>query len=187
VLFFPDGELRADALTAGDLSQYRVLVAPAVTWLTEAQACLLETFADRGGRLVVLGAFGANLGPELRARLLAHSGTTLAGDTFAAEQLPFGPQVRIPGGTRADLALTLQRVRRGVAMHVIRYDHDDDADRVPPLPEITLDVRLPAPHRTAAAAGTSGDVRASVTPAAGGWHRVRVANMPLYTIVVLEP
>jgi beta-galactosidase GanA len=186
VLFFPDGELRADALTAGDLSQYRVLVAPAVTWLTEAQACLLEAFADQGGRLVVLGAFGSNLDPRRRERLLGHSGTTLATGAFAAGQLPFGPQVRIPGGTRADLALTLQRVERGVALHVIRYDHDDEADHVPVLPEIRLDVRLPSAFGTAAAVGTSGQVGASVEAAADGWHRVRVVNMPLYTIVMLE-
>jgi hypothetical protein len=187
VLFFPEGELRADTLTAGDLDQYRVLVAPAVTWLTEAQAFLLEAFLDRGGRLVVVGAFGSNLDPQRRARLLGHSGTIRAGDAFAADELPFGPQVRIPGGTAADLALTLQRVGRGVALHVIRYDHDDDADRVPLLPEITLDVRLPAAFRTAAVAGTSGDPGVFVEPAADGWHRVRIQNMPLYTIVVLEP
>jgi hypothetical protein len=111
----------------------------------------------------------------------------VADGAFGAGQLPFGPQVRIPGEARADLALTLQRVERGVAMHIIRYDHDDEADRVPVLPEISLDVRLPAPFRSAIAVGTSGEVGASVEPAAGGWHRVRVANMPLYTIVMLEP
>jgi hypothetical protein len=111
----------------------------------------------------------------------------LATGAFAAGQLPFGPQVRIPGGTQADLALTLQRAGRGAALHVIRYDHDDEADCVPVLPEMRLDVRLPAPMRTAAAVGTCGDVGASVEPVAGGWHRVRVTNMPLYTIVMLEP
>jgi hypothetical protein len=187
VLFFPDGELRADTLTADDLGQYRVLVAPAVTWLTEVQACLLEAFVERGGRLVVLGAFATNLDSGRRARLLGHSGTTLAGDAFAVAQLPFDPQVTIPGRAQPDLALTLQRVRRGVAMHVIRYDHDDAADRVPVLPEITLDVRLPETFGTAVAVGTPGDPGACVEPAADGWHRVRVRNMPLYTIVVLEP
>jgi hypothetical protein len=187
VLFFPDGELRADTLTADDLAQYRVLVAPAVTYLTQAQARLLEAFTDRGGQLVVLGPFGSNLDPRRRERLLSHAGTTLATGAFGTEMLPFGPQVKIPGDMRADLALTLQRVQRGVAIHIIRYDHDDDADRVPPLPEIALDVRLPASFRTAAAAGTSGDAGARVGPAPGGWHRVQVSNVPLYTIVVLEP
>jgi hypothetical protein len=118
---------------------------------------------------------------------MGHSGTSRAGDAFDVGHLPFGPQVKIPGGTEADLALTVQRVRRGVAMHVIRYDHDDGVDRVPLLPEITLDVRLPAAFGTAAVAGTSDGIGACVEPAEGGWHRVRISNMPLYTIVVLEP
>jgi hypothetical protein len=47
-------------------------------------------------------------------------------------------------------------------------------------------VRLPSAFGTAAAVGTSGQVGASVEAAADGWHRVRVVNMPLYTIVMLE-
>ena len=187
VLFFPDGELRADTLTADDLTQYQVLVAPAVTSLTEPQAALLEAFADRGGQLLVLGEFGANLDPARRARLLAHSGTTVAGGEFTAQQLPAGPQVRITGETRADIALTLQRAGRGVALHAIRYDHDDEADRVPALPEITLDVRLAGTFRTATAVGAPGEPGVSVEAGDGGWHRIRVADVPLYTIVLLGP
>src|SRR6266571_2573244 len=65
---------RADTLTASDLARYRVLVAPAVNWLTGAQAALVETFLAGGGRLLVLGP---------------------------------------ADGTRADIALTLQRCRTG--------------------------------------------------------------------------
>lgn len=187
VLFFPDGELRADSLTTGDLGQYQVLVAPAVTWLTEAQAALLEAFLGRGGQLLVLGEFGANLDPDCRARLLGHSGTTLADGDFAVGQLPAGPQVAITGETEADLALTLQRTGCGVALHIIRYDHDDEADRVPALPELTLDVRLTDTFAAVSAVGAPGDPGVSVEPADGGWHRIRVRDVPLYTIVLLEP
>ncbi len=187
VLFFPEGELRCDSLSAGDLAQYSVLVAPAVTWLTETQASLLEAFVDSGGKLVVLSAFASNLDARRRERLLNHAGTTVTTGPFAAEQLPSGAQVRIPGGTPVDLALTLQRVERGVAMHVIRYDHDDEADRVPVLPEITMDVRLPETCRTAVAVGAAGEPRARVESAADGWHSISIQDMPLYTIVMLEP
>jgi hypothetical protein len=187
VLFFPDGQLRADTLTRESLDQYRVLVAPGVSWLTEPQAGLLESFLQRGGRLLVLGEFGSNLDHRRRAGLLGHPGTTLAEDAFGPEQLPFGPQIRIPGAPGADLGLNLQRVTRGVAMHLIRYEHDDEADRVPLLPELTLEVRLPQKFGNVAAAGVSQELGACVELAEGGWHHISLTNVPLYAIVVLEP
>lgn len=187
VLFFPDGQLRADTLTPGDLRQYRVLVAPDVSWLTDPQATLLASYLERGGRLLVLGEFGANLDRRRRAGLLDHPGTALAQDAFDQERLPYGPQIRIPGGEVTDLAVTLQRVTRGAALHLIRYGYDDEADRVPPLPELTLEVRLPQSFGNAAAAGVSPDLGASVELAEGGWHRISLTSVPLYAIVVLEP
>src|SRR5207248_11240108 len=62
VVFFPDGELRPDSLEVEDLERYRTLVVPGCDILTPSQAELLEGFADRGGRLVVLGELGTNLG-----------------------------------------------------------------------------------------------------------------------------
>jgi hypothetical protein len=186
VLFFPEGTLRADTLTLKDLDQYRVLVAPALTWLTDAQASLLESFLQRGGRLLVVDAFGSNLDQQRRARLLGHPGTTLTEEPFSPAQLPSGPQIRISGGEGADIAITLQRVKRGVAMHIIRYDYDDETDRVPTLPEMTLDVCLPAAFANSWIAGIREDPAASVEPGSDGWHRVTIKNMPFYAIVVLE-
>jgi hypothetical protein len=187
VVFFPEGELRADTLTLKDLDQYQVLVAPAVTWLTDAQAALLEAFLGRGGRLLVTGPFGTNLRPDRRAQILSHPQAVRAGDTFAPGQLPSGPQVKIIGDARPDLAVNLQRVEAGVAVHMIRYDHDDEADRVPPLPELLLDLRLPRPFSTVTAIGAAGDMSATLAAGADGWHRIHVQDMPLYAIVVLAP
>jgi hypothetical protein len=184
VVFFPDGELRADTLEPGDLAQYRVLVAPEVTFLTGAQAGLIEAFLDAGGRLQVAGTLGANLPVGRRARLLEHPGTTVQAEPFRPGQLPFGPQVRISGGD-PDLALTLQRLDSGVAMHVIRYDYDEDADRVPVLPEVVFDVRLAETCRTVSAVGSAPGFTATVEVTGGGWHRVLASNLPLYAIMVL--
>jgi hypothetical protein len=191
-VFFPDGELRQDTLAASDLAQYRVLVAPAVTWLTAAQAGLVETFLAGGGRLLVLGPFGTNLGKEQREAILAHPGTIATRAPFAVGQLPHGTQVRVSGGTGADIALTLQRVPRGAAMHIIRYDYDGEADAVPPLPQLTLDVRLPGSFGTASAFGSSPGFAASLSRAPGeqadsGWHRITMTDVPLYAIVTLRP
>ncbi len=77
-------------------------------------------------------------------------------------------------------------------MHVIRYDYDDDADAVPPLPALTLDVRLPQTFVCAAASGNSPGFAATVSPAPdepadSGWHRIDMTGVPLYGIVVLQP
>jgi hypothetical protein len=192
VLFFPEGELRADTLTASDLGQYQVLVAPAVSWLTHAQAALLEAFLAGGGRLLVLGAFGGNLAGGQRARILAHPRVVAAEGAFAVAQLPNGPQVRVADGARPDIALTLQRAQHEVAMHMIRYDYDDKNDRVPPLPALRLDVRLPETFGTATAVGNTPGFAATVTrapgePGTGTWHRIDMTGVPLYGIVVLQP
>ena len=45
-----------------------------------------------------------------------------------------------PGG---DLMINVQRVGAGAAVHLIRYDFDPEQDRTPPLPELTIELRLP--------------------------------------------
>ena len=42
-----------------------------------------------------------------------------------------------------DAAVALHRLDGGCAIHLIRYDYDEDADRVPALDLLVLDVRLP--------------------------------------------
>ena len=54
---------------------------------------------------------------------------------FELGLLPHGSQVRVLEGD-TDVALTLQRVERGCALHLIRYDYDEAADRVSRPPQI---------------------------------------------------
>ncbi|HYG72891.1 MAG TPA: alpha-amylase family protein, partial [Actinomycetota bacterium] len=142
VLFFPDGALRPDTLTDDELGRYRTIVVPAVDILTERQAELLETFVAGGGRLVVLGDLGTNLGERMRT--LLERDEVRAGETFgfSLDQLVDGLQIEVVEGS-TDAAATLHRIEDGAALHLIRYDHDDAADRVPPLDRLVLDVRLP--------------------------------------------
>jgi hypothetical protein len=151
VLFFPDGELRADELTPEDLTQYRVLVLPEVTFLTPAQEALL---ADFPGRIV-----------ESAAQALDDP------------QLVVSPHV--------DAAVNLQRLPAGVALHVVRYGYDAEADEVPVLAELSLDVRLPEAYRRASAYSPGGRLQASVT-LDGERHRLTLRDLPLYGVVLLE-
>jgi hypothetical protein len=161
VVFFPDGELRADSLTPEDLARYRTLVLPGERHLTERQAELLEG-------LDVIGS------PEL-------------GD----------PQVEVDARA-ADFAVCIHRVEAGAAVHLIRYDHDDAADAVPPLPELELTVRLPDAFGRVESFSPDGRLGAEVAVEGGGQaapgparraegvrHRLRLTNLGVYGIVLL--
>jgi hypothetical protein len=167
VVFFPEGELRADTLTADDLNQYRTLILPACTFLTETQADLIDTHLVRGGRILALGEIGSNL-PETRQRAIAdHRNTVRLADraTFEVDSLIVEPQIKVD--QPANLAINLQRVERGLAIHIIRYEYDVERDQTPILPELSFEVRLPQRF---------GNVSASVH-AKGLRHRCRSMGM----------
>jgi hypothetical protein len=185
VLFFPEGELRPDDLEPSDLARYRTIVVPAVDSLTPRQAELLETYVDGGGRLVVLGALGTNLGD--RGASLAGRERVVAGEPFAfsVDLLPHGPQVRVVEGT-TDAAVALHDLGDRIALHLIRYDYDVDADRVPPLERLVLDLRLPRPLASATALDPAGALSAEVI-SDGETLRLTLANPGVYGIAVLSP
>jgi hypothetical protein len=180
VVLFPEGELRADTLTAADIAQYRTLVLPACHELTEPQAALLLAHLAAGGRLIAVGAPGTNL--EAGRALREHPGTSIV-DAFDVGGLPGGPQARVEPD--ADLAVCVHRVPAGAAVHIIRYDYDEDADTVPPLPELALDVRLPREFVRATAFSPTGRPAVALE-VEGDTHRLRLAEVPLYVVVLLE-
>jgi hypothetical protein len=181
VLLFPEGELRPDTLEVDDLAAYRTLVVPGVDRLTERQAELLEAFVDGGGTLVVLGELGSNLGTRTGA-LLGRDGV-VSGPAFgfALDHLRGGMQVVVEGET--DVAVNLQRVEAGAALHLIRYDYDEAADRVPILDRLVLDVRLPFEAGLVEAFSPHGDLVAAREPGEDGRFRLVLRSVPLYGIV----
>src|SRR5215211_2700030 len=142
VLFFPDGELRLDTLTAEALSQYQTLVLPDCRYLTEAQSQLLRDYLHRGGYLLVMDELGTNLPTEERESILEHRGTRRIQNSigFDLSWLPAEQQLRLSAS--ADLAINLQRVEAGIAIHMIRYDYDFEKDQVPDLEELDLELSL---------------------------------------------
>jgi hypothetical protein len=184
VLFFPEGELRRDSLEPDDLVRYRTIVVPAVDALTERQAELLETYVEAGGRLIVLGELGTNLGGRMDA-LLSRDGVTRAEPfAFALEHLPLGRQVEVVEG-RTDAALALHEVDGGVALHLIRYDYDAEADRVPPLDTLTLDLRLPSSFGSIDAFDPEGRLHADLARE-GDRHRVTLSDAGVYAVALLS-
>jgi hypothetical protein len=184
VLFFPEGELRADDLEPADLARYRTIVVPAVDALTQRQAELLETYAGGGGRLLVLGDLGTNLGDRMSALLERDGVTTAEPYRFSIDLLPFGPQVRVAEG-ETDAAIALHDLGDRVAVHVMRYDYHEAADLVPPLERLVLDVRLPEGFRRVAPLDPAGRLAADVV-VDGNVHRVTLSNVGVYGIAVLS-
>jgi len=185
VVFFPDGTLRPDTLGLEDLGRYRTLVLAGCAWLTDRQADLLAGYLDAGGRLVACGPVGENLAPGSRERLLGHPGTRAVGPyDLALDLLDGGPQVVVAAGA-TDAALTLQAVGDGAALHLVRYDYDPGADRVPVLDRLVLDVRLPFEVAGARPASPDGGLRAAAEPAGGGRTRLTLGDAGVYGIVHL--
>jgi hypothetical protein len=183
VVMFPDGTLRADTVTAGDLRRYRTLVLPDCAILTAHQADALLGYLDGGGRAIVAGRLGENLDAGRLARLAGHPGVLrVAGPEATAGALPDGPQVIAPDGL--DACIGLHRVAGGVAVHILRYGYDPAADRVPPLEECEIAVRL-ADAAVAGVAAVPEGVGVELR-SAGPVHTLRLRDVPLYTIVMLH-
>jgi hypothetical protein len=187
VVFFPDGTHRPDSLTVDALAQYRTLVLPACHWLTDRQAELLAEYLAAGGRLLACGPLAENLDAGARRRLLGHPATRAVGPfELSPELLEGGPQVLVAEGA-TDAALTLQAVEGGAALHLVRYDYDPAADRVPVLDRLVLEVRLPFEVAEARALSPDGTLRAAASPAADGRVRLELGDAGVYGIVLLRP
>jgi hypothetical protein len=183
VLFFPDGQLRADSLTIEDLRQYRTLILPDCRFLTAEQARLLSAYLKQGGNLLVTGSLGANLPESEQQPLLTHPNTIHVMGSFQLSYLPYGSQARIE--PMSNLAMHIQKVDDGAAIHIIRYDYNEERDSVPFLPELTLDLRLPEHFEQAEVYSPAKQLSISLLHT-GGWHQLRLHNVPLYSVVLLR-
>jgi len=186
VIVLPEGELREDWITAEDLTQYRTVVLPECRSLTPAQVEAIRGFLDRGGKAVATGELGRDIDDAARASLLGHPNLVKATDV-RAEDFAGGPQVVID--TDVDLAINLSRVGdKEAAVHVIRYDYDEERDEVPIIDRMTLDVRLARPFRSLSVISPSGEVghRLTFSRERREMHRIELENVPLYFVALLQ-
>lgn len=182
VRFFPEGTLRADSDANLDLGQYRTVILPNCHFLTRPQADALVRFLDGGGRIVATGNPGENLDDDQRRAIAGHPGTSIV-EAFAVEVLADGKQISWHAGV--DLAVNIVPVERGAAIHIIRYDHDDEADAVPVLPTLELTVRLDGDFGAVSCFSPGGPLAGSMSRDGDQYH-VTLENVPLYGIVLLE-
>jgi hypothetical protein len=186
VIFFPDGNLRPDTLNLETLSQYRTLILPDCRYLTKAQAQLLRDYLEQGGSLLVIGELGTNLPIDEQDAILRHWGTRGITDRagFNLSWLPIEPQLRL--FTPADLAINIQRVDVGVAIHIIRYDYDVEKDQAPNLEELNLELRLPGNFGSMEVFAPDESPEAECETIAENSYHLRLKNIPLYSIVLLK-
>jgi hypothetical protein len=186
VVVLPEGELRKDWITPEDLAKYRTVVLPECTSLTPAQVDAIRGYLDRGGRAIAMGELARNLDDEARAALLTHPHLVRATD-IRPEDFAGGPQVVVDPGV--DLAINLSRVGdKEAAIHVIRYDFDQERDEVPVIDRMTLDVRLSRPFRSLSVLSPSGEVgnRLTFSRERREMHRIELENVPLYFVALLQ-
>jgi len=186
VVMLPEGKLRADTISAGSLQQYRTLILPECRYLTQAQAQAISRFLDRGGTVLATGQLGLNLAAETQRDLLAHP-LMFRATQVRSEDLAGGPQVICDAET--DLAINIQRIGdKQAAIHLIRYDYDEERDEVPVLPRLVLDVRLSRPFRMAKTFSPAGQVgvHLGVRRDIREMHRIELTNVPIYCVVLLQ-
>jgi hypothetical protein len=187
VIVLPEGELREDWITAEGLSQYRTIVLPECSSLTTVQVEAVRGYLDRGGKAIATGELGRDLDDAARSSLLGHPNLMRATDV-RADDFAGGPQVVIEEGA-VDLAINLHRVGdKEAAVHVIRYDYDEERDEVPVLDRMTLDVRLSRPFRSLSVLSPSGEVghRLTFSRERREMHRIELENVPLYFVALLQ-
>jgi hypothetical protein len=93
------------------------------------------------------------------------------------------PQVSLAEGH--NLAVNIQRVEQGAAIHIIRYDYCEEDDRVPTLDSLDLDIRLAGQFNHVTCVEPCGQASA-ILSRDGDTHSLSLKNVPLYSIVLLS-
>jgi len=161
------------------------VILPACAVLTPPQAQLLHDLLAAGTRLLILGELGTNLPGEVLAPILDHPGIRRlpVAPTIVVDDLLEEPQVRLtPGG---ELMINVQRVGAGAAVHIIRYDFGAEQDRTPPLPELTIELRLPEGFDRMSVHSPSCSMTGTLERDELV-HRLRLRDVPLYSITLLQ-
>jgi hypothetical protein len=183
VVVLPDEGLRPNDVAAATLARYDVVVLPDVWAVSEAQHAELLAYLAAGGRVVVHGAYGTGLPDDEAQRLLGHERVVRAADVAEMGR-------HVSDDVAADLgpmaAVSLQVAPAGgLSLHLINYDHDDDADRMRPLADLTVGVRVGGPFGAATVHRPDAEPLAlQVTQGDDAWW-VTVPEVRTYAVVHL--
>src|SRR5262249_29284471 len=161
-------------------------ILPECSFLSAAQADAVSGFLNRGGHVLATGELGLNLPDDIRRGLLAHP-LMFRATHIQPDDLAGGPQVIC--ASAADLSIHIHKIGdKQAAIHIVRYDYDEDLDAVPVIPKMTLDVRLARPFRMATTVSPVGNVsvRMGVRRDIREMHSIELTNVPLYSVIMLQ-
>lgn len=135
-IVLPDGALRADDTSAATFASYRTVVVPDAWNISPQQhAAIVEYLAD-GGRVVVVGAYGTELGEDTADAVLTHPGTTVV--ATSADVLEHAPQ-DVLGNFDDTMANSVHLLADGSrAVHVVDFAYDAAQDAVAPRTDFSL-------------------------------------------------
>lgn len=178
VVIWSDGVTAPDRASAEALARYATVVLPDVYAMTDAQVAAIEGYLAGGGTVVTTDRVAATL-PK-------HENVRTAHRAVLEELLPHGRQVdtTTPQGA---VASNLQQLADGsVALHLVNYAYDRDADAVRTLTDVPLRVRLPKGKERATAVASDGSRTALEVTREDDVHGVRLDALGVYTIVVFH-
>jgi hypothetical protein len=183
VVVFPDEALRANDIDADALARYETVVLPDVWGVSEAQHAALLEYADRGGRILVHGAYGDELAPGRAEALLAHANVTVVDAVEAlASELPVDVVAEL--GPLA--AVSLHRLEQGIAIHVVNYDYDDETDAVRRRTDVELGIRADGPLSRATLHAPGAEPVELELRERAGVHSVVIPELATYAVVELR-
>ena len=174
----PDERERANDVTRDALAGFATVVVPGADRIGARQHAELLARVRSGGRVIVIGDYGGDL-PGARAELVEEG----AVEVTSTDDMVGLIDAQIIGDI-AGLAFNTQlTVDGGVALHIVNYDYEPDADATVPRRDIELCVRVPA---VAADATLHGDLLGGGSipvRIVGDRLAVRIPTLGIYTVL----
>lgn len=184
VVVLPDEEQRATDVTADSLARYDVLVVPDAWNLSAGQHRLLADFLERGGRVVVHGAYATQLPPQVAAEVLGHERTIVV---EAVGDVAGHTTQDVVGAFDESLAVSVHALADGSqAVHVVNFAYDEALDAVRERRDVELGLRTDRAVRRAVL-HAPGAAPAELQPRhAAGVVSVTVPVLGPYVVVHLD-
>lgn len=145
-ILLPDGDLRADDFTADRIADYPLVILPDNDVLTENQQQILMDYADRGGKVLVLGRLAE--GTCLLEKLLASGYAVHVPISSADYMTDFLPAFHRAYDGIAPVQCDRERI--GVQryddggkayVHILNYRYDAEADAIQPAEDLEIRIR----------------------------------------------
>lgn len=189
-----DGEIVADNFNGESLKDYKLVVLPDCTVLTQNQAEVLSDFAAKGGRVVIYGDSGSNRPgwlQHMRAMpsvYVADKGSckTAGVQEFKAAFNHAYEGLRQIEWEPENIFAQMGKVEDKTVLHIINYRYDRAVDQVARIEKAVVRIKrdsLPKSAETLSFNGEAVDFKCMLE---NGWLLVEVSDLPVYCAVIIH-